>query len=301
MSAGNPCKRIAALAAVLVVLASLSACGGSRGDARTLEPATTTIPADAAAARFPADRIVWQAETDGGVRTEVASAVGRPSLTIYGDGRWFGTAPGLDPTYDQPVLLQTGRVAPAALAVFVAQAKASGLFAPGTTFAEPRVTDNATTSATLHGEGEPVRISAYALGGRFDADLPAEAVLQRETFRRLLGAAEALVPVPQPWTPPRVRVLRLADAATFTPKPGDRGQTTPVHWDGPPLATLTAAGPGGIKGVEGCGVVSGDAAGRLLAAAVANPTPRWYVGGAIRTIVVVALLPGEPACGPNGG
>ena len=68
-----------------------------------------------------------------------------------------------------------------------------------------------------------------------------------------------------------------------------------------PLATLTAAGPGGIKGVEGCGVVSGDAAGRLLAAAVANPTPRWYVGGAIRTIVVVALLPGEPACGPNGG
>lgn len=293
-------RRVVDLALVLILVFGLAAtaCGSSSDDRDPTEPIATTIPEGAEKARFPDDQIVWQARTTGGLVPQVAWAAQRPSLTIYGDGRFFVVAPGHDRRFDQPLQFRTGTVDREDLAVFVARAHASGLFEPDVSLGTPEVTDMASTSALLHGEGEPLRISAYALGGRFDTDLPDDVVRSRETFRRLLSAAEALVPQPEPMTPDRIRVLQLPDDATFERKPDADPEAEPVPWPGPDLSTFTQRGPSdnGTTKVLGCTEVTGARAGELFTAAQENPLPTWDVDGQIRVIVVVALLPGEAAC-----
>ncbi|MCB0976035.1 MAG: hypothetical protein KDB02_01135 [Acidimicrobiales bacterium] len=284
---------------VVALLGGLVGCGSSGSDSSPLEPPTTSIPANASEARFPADRIVWQARTTGGLVPQVAWASQRPSLTIYGDGRYFATSPGLDRRYDQPIQMRTGTVSRDDLAVFVAGAEASGLFERGVEFGKPAVADMPFTTIRLHGNGPELKISAYALGGRFDVDLSDEEVLERETLRRLLATAEGLVANPKPWTPSRIRVLRLPDDATFDPKPGADPEAESVEWPGPPLDEIDEPAPvgHGSTDVLGCTEVTGSEAASLFSAAVENPLPRWNVDGTDRTIVVVALLPDEAACG----
>ncbi|MBX3314300.1 MAG: hypothetical protein KF906_08260 [Actinobacteria bacterium] len=284
--------------AVLGLVIGVVACGSSSEGRSPIEPIDTTIPEDASAARFPKDQIVWQVHTAGGLVPEVSWAAQRPTLTIYGDGRAFIVAPGLDRRYDQPIELRSGTVARDDLAVFVAQAEASGLFEPDVDLGTPDVTDMATTTVVLHGGGDPQSVSAYALGGRFDADLSDDLVRRRETLRRLLSSAEALVDEPEAWTPSRVRVLRLADDATYEAKPDADPDAEPPEWSGPDLDAFgaLASGSDGSETVLGCTEVDGSAAGDLFDAAKDNPLPRWKVGGIERTIVVVALLPDEPAC-----
>lgn len=294
-------RRAVDLALALIVCLGLaaSACGSGSDDRSATEPVDTTIPDGADQARFPDDQIVWQARSAGGLVPQVAWAAQRPSLTIYGDGRFFLVAPGRDPRFDQPIELRSGTVDRDDLAVFVAQAMASGLFDPDTTLDAPEEPDMATTSVVLHGTGEPLTLSAYALGGRFDVGLSDAAVRLRETLRRLLASAEALVPEPEPWTPDRVRVLRLPDDATFEPKPEADPEAEPVEWPGADPATFDRSGPdeGGSTTVLGCAEVTGPQAEELFRAAAENPLPTWDVDGETRVIVVVALLPGEAACG----
>lgn len=294
-------RRVVDVVLVSLVLlgAGLSACGRSKGEERTTTPTSTTISAKAASARFPTDQIVWQAETAGGLVSQVAWAAQRPSLTIYGDGRVFLSRPGLDPRYDQPIELMTGTVPRRDLAIFVARAEASGLF-DDVDLGHPDVTDMATTTVTLHGSRPAVHLRAYALGGRFDADLSEARAERREALRQLLSAAEDLVAKPTSWTPPRIRVLVLPDRATFEPKPDTDPDVAPARWPGPAPATFTRPAPAASRDttVTGCGEVTGDEAGRLFDAAQRNPLPTWKVGTGLRTIVVVALLPGETACGP---
>lgn len=294
-------RRAVDLALVLIVTFGLvaAACGSSGDDGATTDPIETTIPEGAEDVRFPDDQIVWQVRTTGGLVPQVAWAAQRPSLTIYGDGRMFVATPGLDRRYDQPVQLETGTIDREELALLVARAEASGLFEPDADLGSPQVTDMPSTTVLLHGEGEEQLISAYALGGRFDADLPDTVVRDRETLRRLLLSAETLLPSPEPWTPTRLRVLRLEDDATFEPKPDADPDAEPLPWPGPDLTELTRPGPdtGGSTAVLGCGEVTGDEAADLFEDALDNPLPTWEVDGKIRTVVVVALLPGEAACG----
>lgn len=287
------------LALILVFGLVATACGSSSDDRDPTEPIATTIPDGAEDARFPDDQIVWQARTTGGLVPQVAWAAQRPSLTIYGDGRFFVIAPGHNRRFDQPLQFRFGTVDRDDLAVFVAQAHASGLFEPDLSLGTPDVADMASTSVLLHGEGEPLRISAYALGGRFDTDLADDVVRSRETLRRLLSAAEALVEQPEPMTPDRIRVLQLPDDATYERKPDADPEAEPVTWPGPDPSTFTGRGPSdnGTTAVLGCTEVAGDEAGELFEAASENPLPTWDVDGQIRVIVVVALLPGEVACG----
>jgi len=288
-----------ALALIVVVGLAVAACGSGKGGRSPDEPVETTIPDGAEKARFPRDQIVWQARTTGGLVPQVAWAAQRPSLTIYGDGRFFVAAPGLDRRFDQPIQLRHGTVDREDLAVFVAQAQASGLFDADVELGSPDVTDMASTTVLLHGTGDAVRISAYALGGRFDTDLPSDAVRNRETLRRLLSSAEELVPEPASWSPTRVRVLRLPDDATFEPKPDADPDAEPAVWPGDDPTTFDQPAPAdiGSTSILGCTEVTGAAAGELFDAALGNPLPTWDVGGHVRTIVVVALLPDEPACG----
>lgn len=287
------------LALILVFGLVATACGSSSDDRDPTEPIATTIADGAEDARFPDDQIVWQARTTGGLVPQVAWAAQRPSLTIYGDGRFFVIAPGHNRRFDQPLQFRSGTVDRDDLAVFVAQAHASGLFEPDVSLGTPDVADMASTSVLLHGEGDPLRISAYALGGRFDTDLADDVVRSRETLRRLLSAAEALVDQPEPLTPDRIRVLQLPDDATFERKPDADPEAEPVSWPGPDPSTFTGSGPSdnGTTAVLGCTEVAGDEAGELFEAALENPLPTWDVDGQIRVIVVVALLPGEVACG----
>lgn len=290
--------RVGAVVALLVIGLTVAACGSSSDDGSSIEPAATTIPDGAGDVRFPSDQIVWQVRTAGGLVPQVSWAAQRPTLTIYGDGRAFIVAPGLDRRYDQPIELRRGTVDLEDLAVFVAQAEASELFEPDADLGTPDVTDMATTSVTLHGTGASLDISAYALGGRFDADLSDALVRRRETLRRLLSSAEELVDEPESWTPDRVRVLHLTDDATFEPKPDADPDAEPPEWPGPDLDGFAALDPEaeGAGTVLGCTEVRGSEAEDLFRAASDNPLPRWDDSGTERTMVVVALLPDEPAC-----
>lgn len=294
-------RRAIDIALVLIVCFGLlaSACGSrSEGSSATVST-DTSIPDGADEVRFSDDQIVWQTRTAGGLVPQVAWAAQRPSLTIYGDGRFFLVAPGSDQRFDDPIEIRFGTVERGDLAVFVAQAMASGLFDPDVTFAEPDEPDMSTTSVVLHGSGEPLTVSAYALGGRFDVGLSDAAVQQRETFRRLLASAQALQPDLESWTPDRIRVLHLPDDATFEPKPEADPEADPVAWPGADPETFALPGPdeNGTTTVLGCTEATGTRAEELFRAAVDNPLPTWDVDGETRVIVVVALLPGEVACG----
>lgn len=255
---------------------------------------STTIPG-AGAQRFPADQVVWQTRVTGGTLTDVSRAAAIAVITIYGDGRVFRSAPFNDRRFDQPAPVLMGNVDPALLSTFITRAETSGLFEADVDFGRPEVDDMATTVAMLHGNGEPQKLEAYALGGRFDTDLPEQVALDREELRRLLAAGEELVPIPEPWTPPRVRVLRLVDDASFDPKPDADPDAEPLAWPGPDLDGLLQPAPDRAS-VLGCGEVEGAEAGDLFEAATENPLPQWTVDGEVRTVIVVALLPGEAAC-----
>lgn len=278
--------------ALLVGIALSSWISGEKEDPLATG-SSTTIPG-AGAQRFPADQVVWQTRVTGGTLTAVSRAAAIPVVTIYGDGRVFRSAPFNDRRFDQPLPVLMGEVDPELLSAFITRAETSGLFEPGTDFGEPDVDDMATTVAMLHGNGEPQMLEAYSLGGRFDADLTEEVATDREELRRLLAAGEELVPIPDPWTPPRVKVLRLADDASFDPKPDADPDAEPLPWPGPALDDLLRPVEG--DSVLGCGEVEGTEAGDLFEAATENPLPQWEVDGQVRTVIVVALLPGEAAC-----
>ena len=279
--------------ALLVGIALSSRISGEKDDPLATG-SSTTIPG-AGAQRFPSDQVVWQTRVTGGMLPDVSQAAAVPVITIYGDGRVFRAAPFKDRRFDQPVPVLMGKVDPALLSTFMTRAETSGLFDSDSSFGDPEVTDMATTKATVHGNGEPRTVAAYALGGRFDADLADDIAENREELRRLLAAAEELVPIPEPWTPERLRVLRLADGATFDPKPDADPDAEPLPWPGPDLKTLLAPVPDDAL-LLGCGEVTGAEAGDLFDDATKNPLPQWTIDGKVHTVIVVALLPGEEAC-----
>lgn len=295
-----PLRKVLTGLFVVALLAGIAASsllsGGSEGP--LANGSSTTMPGSDAQ-RFPADQVVWQTRVTGGTLTDVSQAAAIPVVTIYGDGRVFRSAPFKDRRFDQPVPVLMGNVDVGLLSTFVARAETSGLFENGTEFGEPDVPDMATTIAMLQGNGEPRIVEAYALGGRFDSDLPDDATDEmaddREQLRRLLAAAEELVPIPEPWTQERVRVLRLADDASFDPKPEADPDAVPLPWPGPDLDRLLEPTPGSSSAL-GCGEVTGPEASDLFEEATENPLPQWTVDGKVHTVIVVALLPGEAAC-----
>jgi len=293
-------RRLIDVALVLLVIlgAVLAACG-RKGDGGSSTGVPTTVSPEAANARFPANQIVWQTGQTGGVVTQVAWAARRPAITIYGDGRVYVVQPAHDPRYDQPIPLRTGTVAPRDLATFIARAEAGGLLDEDADYGTPDTADRPTTVITMQGLGEPRHLEVYALGGRYDVDVTEEQAARREALRILLHEAEALVPEPENVTPERVRVLQLPDRASYEETPDDNDPDDVPDWPGPAATKLTGAPPPSIgrATVLGCGEVTGEAAAELFDAAVDNPTPRWLVEGELRTFVVVALLPGEAACG----
>lgn len=292
----SPLRKVLTGLFVVALIAGIAASSWMSGEANDplATDSSTTIPG-ADEQRFPADQIVWQTRTTGGLVPTVSQAAAVPIVTIYGDGRLFRSEPFKDRRFDQPVPMLMGQVDLATLSTFVSTAERSGLFGPGVDFGRPDVEDMPTTEVLLHGNNGVLELVAYSLGGRFDAELPEEAAVAREELRRLLAAAEALVPIPDPWTPERLRVLQLPDDATFEPKPDADPDAEPLPWPGPDLDDLLEDTSEGSL-ATGCGEISGARAGTLFEEAADNPLPQWTVDGEVRTVIVVVLLPGEEAC-----
>lgn len=276
-------------------LLAVSCASNSRDaeDPTEIIRASTSTRVDPSTIEFGPDDIVWQAHTGGGDLPETSLAAEVPSLTIYGDGRLFLSVPGVDRRFDQPVPMLFDQLDTAALTRFLAAAEGTGLFEPHVDFGEPAEEELPTTTVRLRRNGDELAIQAYGLGARFDVDLTEEQIEQREALRQLLSAAEQLAVEPEPWVPERVRILQFADDAPFVQSPeADPEDPLPV-WSGPELDEILTRGEG--PGLA-CGELDGTEARDVFESGLQNPTPRWDVDGATRTLVMSVVLPGDVAC-----
>lgn len=287
----------------LVLLGAVLFFTGRGEDANSTNTLVPTTEPGVDPIRFPADRIVWQVDQVSADPTDIAGAAHRPTIAVYGDGRIFLPQPANDPRYDQPIPLLTGRIDPDLLSTFVELAEESGLLDPSidvdATFGRPDHPDLFTTTISLHGRNGPHSIEVYGLGGRYDDDVEPAQAENRDRLRQILHEAKVLLDEPLPAPAADLRILHLDDDATFEEKPEVEDPEEKPEWPGPPLADLVEPAPPGIDAdlVLGCGELRGDEAADLFAAVLENPTPHWLADGDGETVIVVALLPGEAACG----
>lgn len=287
----------------LVLIGAVLFIAGRSDDANSSNSLVPTTEVGRDPFRFPADRIVWQVDQVSSDPTDIADAAHRPSITIYGDGRVFLLQPAHDPRYDQPIPLLTGTIDPDLLLTFVDFVEDSGLLDPSLdldeTFGRPDDEDLFTTTISVHGRGGPHSIEVYGLGGRFDADVGSTQARNRDRLRQLLHEAKVLLDEPEPAPPENLRVLHLVDDATFEEKPEVDDPDEKPEWPGPALSGLDDPPPTDLDPalVEGCGSLRGDDAVDLFTSALENPTPHWLVDDHSETVIVVALLPTESACG----
>jgi len=294
---GAPRRRTLLLAAAFAVLVLGSgtaavSCSSDGSDGPSGTVTTTTVatgsgePADPPL--DPADQVVWQERSAGGlVPVSVVAAEG-PTLTIYADGRIFLADREATSRYDHPVPLRAGQVPEAALKTFLDEVEASGLFAEDVDFGEPEVSDLATTSVSAHVAGATATVEVYALEASFEEDLSAGEVDHRNSLRDLLAAGADLATDAARWEPDRVRVTDLGVVP-----PEGASTASPDAWPGPPFATFAEVSGGSS---ERCLVVEGDEAAVVFDAAVANPEIAFTAGDEVHEVVVAALLPGEPGC-----
>lgn len=281
-------------ALVVVALAIAAGCGTNAttvtgspgpGPGGTTIPGGTTVPVTGD--DLPADQVVWQVSSGGGMVPYTVTLAALPTVTIYGDGRAIvarndGFRSGHPWAYDE------GTVAPADLARFLGHAMSSGLF-DGHKIDSPQVTDLGGTSARIHADGPARSVSAYALDDSFDDDLSGDAAARRRDLRALINASSDLAKDRHRWVPDRVSVIEVqADR--------DTGDTLPP-WPGPPLAVVLQP-VGDDLGFDRCGVITGDDARKVLEAdAKAGDTGnRWTDRGNQHTLVLRLMLPGEPGC-----
>ena len=269
----------------------------------TGDPGPTTTVSVGDEATLPADRVVWQVDTGGGL-TSLAFAVNDvPEVTIYGDGRIFVPDPA-DPDetstgpIPKPVGLTLGSVAPSELRAFLADAEATGLVDEAVDYGMPQITDLPGTSVRLHGAGAPGTVSVYALGVELGVDLDGggdglglerSQLDHRIALEDLVERSRGLGGAAEPWVPDRVQVVDLAtDEATFE---------ATAEWPGPPfIEVFGTVKPGATIDGPRCAELDGDDAASVFEAALEAGRPFVDDRGAELEVVVRALLPGEEAC-----
>lgn len=286
--------RIRLLATGLLALglvAPLVACG-AEGEARgggggTSAPSTTvaTGPLD-----LPADQVVWETSSGGGMAPPSPVAPHLASLTIYGDGRAFRTVAPSNRSHLDAVPIEVGTVAPDDLAALVDASEASGLFeSDETDFGDPQITDATGTVVRFHGRGDAVRVSAYAFREGDEGGLTEAQRDRRSTLRDLLAEADGAATGFEPWTPDRVAVAELAERSMFGDADG-----RPTRWPGPAFDTFLE--PTEQYGAAGCGELTGEAARAAWSEALTYPGTTWEAGDDQRELVLAALLPGQEPC-----
>lgn len=283
--------RFVALALAVALAAALAACGvdGEAGadDPTPTEPGPT--PTAPGPLELPADQVVWQDSSGGGMVPPSPVAPHLAAVTIYGDGRAFRTAAPSKRSHLDPVPIEVGTVSPGDLAALVDAAEASGLFASDDTdFGDPMVTDAGSQVVRFHGGGDVVEVHAYAFEDDFDGGLTDAQRDRREALRELLEQAERSVDDLEAYEPDRVAVAEV-DGRSYGGS-NDRPRT----WPGPSVDTVLE--PTDRYGASGCGELEGAAATAVWAAALDDPGTTWSVDGERRELVVAALLPGQEPC-----
>lgn len=281
------------LAVAAIVAGTLAvSCSSDGSDPSPAAPTTTepgATPTDAGdVPPDPADQVVWQERSGGGLVPVSVVAAEVPTLTVYADGRVFRADREASTRYDHPVPFTSAKVSKAALAGFLDEVRASDLFTDDADFGRPAVTDLPTTSVSVHLDGETTTVDVYALEASFEEDLSDAQVDARNGLRDLLAAGAELAADAEPWVPTRVRATDLGPV-----EPDTSAAAPPPSWPGPPFATFAEV-PG--AGGERCLVVEGPAAPEVFDAAVANPGIAFASGDDVREVVVAALLPGDPGC-----
>ena len=246
---------------------------------------STTAVSTPAPAPLPADQVVFSVMSGGGLVRPVHYALESPSLVVYGDGRVLTIVNDGAPLV--PARYEIARVDPAAVASFVSGVQAAGVVSPGTDFGDPRVTDLATTTVTVHGAGAPVQVRAYALLEQFETELTPAQRSARASLRTTIDQGNALSAGAErsPYTPDRVVVYEL------DPRYEDEPATT--GWPGPPPSGFLK--PTDKRRSIACGELVADPAEEVYRAALGNPGARWLVDGVTR-ILAVNPLPLADAC-----
>ena len=255
---------------------ALAACGGSSSGGSGPVGAPTG-----------SHDVVLRVETAGGYLAGSRRRANLPSLSVFGDGRVVVPGP-TTLEFPGPALpnLQEFRVTRDGLARILDGAREAGLLgdeAPA--YGEPGVTDQATTTVTVHAQGVTRRVAVYALGfrGRVSGVTP-----QQHARRRRL---EQLVE-------------RAGDAAAF----GDglvRGSER--NYEASSLAVLvrpseTTDGDvhpwplGDLRGTDCVALTGADATSAIAAARGTSDCDAWISAGASYDLDFRPLLPDEHSC-----
>ena len=242
------------------------------------QPKTTPTP-------LPADQAVFQVEAYGGLVPPLVLAFSGPALVVYGDGRVIQFVDENRP-YDSPPAYSVSMVNSTAVAEFAAEAEASDLINDRTDFGTPGVTDLPFTTVRLHDAGGERSVQVYAFDEAFEKDVSALQARNRRRLAELIDRAYALPgdAALDPYQPEQVRVLEL-DASY--------GQDTDAPpWPGPDPDSFLTATERRYPGIA-CGLLTGEEATSVYAAALDNRGARWTFDDRHRVLAVLPLLPGS--------
>ncbi|HZD18932.1 MAG TPA: hypothetical protein VE669_12395, partial [Actinomycetota bacterium] len=219
-----------------------------------------------------------------------------PGLSLYGDGRLIVQGPVIE-IYPGPAVpnLQVTRISEEGVQAILGAARRAGLMDGDASYDYPCIADAGTTRFTVTAEGRTSVVQAYALGLE-GGDCGGVDVEARTGLAELQGRLGDLTWLPggsmgkeEEFVPSEMRIF----VRPYRGQP-ELAQE-PVEW---PLAPDPArfGEPIELEGVR-CGVVSGDALGRLLPEArTANQLTPWTSDGREFALIFRPLLPDEHGC-----
>jgi hypothetical protein len=285
-------RRLLSVFALVPVGLALAACGDSKAVSvdtdGTIAPATTVAPPTTIPHPMGADDVVLKITDEGGlVPPDYLSFYLVPQLLVTGDGRAFRSAPA-STAYPGPLLPnilveQAGEVG---VQAWLHDAEQFGLLAPAPDYsgAENVIADGTSTVFTINANGEKYVHSAYALG-ILDPETGA-----RKNFQNAIATISAVPGDGIPGTTfvatsyrLRARPVDPSDLASTTDQPI---QPIVVDWPEGTSVELAAA--------TDCARVAASAVGTLFIDAYQNTFFRQH--GAVYSLVVRGVLPGDPVC-----
>ncbi|MGA9344114.1 MAG: hypothetical protein WBV37_03315 [Nocardioidaceae bacterium] len=257
----------------------LTACGSAASPRTVVGEATTPTIAPLAA-----DVIVWQVVEGPGFTTlEFALSV-QPTITVYGDGRLLVQELDESNLGQTPIQLQEGQLSQQEVDDLRRAADESGLFTGAEVdFGSPGISDVGTTTVTaVNAAGDPVSVSAYALGS--DNGVTRRQQELRHQLDQLVKASLQAVPETMPMTPTRLAVIGLDESTGGSQAPA-------VGWPGTSHAALFA-GQGDLP----CALLPKDETADVYSAALDNPGHHWRDTDGRFSALVKIVVPGTPPC-----
>ncbi|MGS0685239.1 hypothetical protein ACVBEQ_08860 [Nakamurella sp. GG22] len=213
-----------------------------------------------------------------GTNAWIASERTQPfAVAVYPDGTAIRSED-LGTSGDPPATLTIGRIEPCALAADSAEIVALATADVG----DPLVTDQGTTTVTLHQPAGDVVVAAYALGiGDDNVSAPQKAARQRLTA--VIEHLESAMTDTGPWTPDRLRLTSYgapADPTGALDWPLDRGIERTLGNDDPQCAILAGADAGAVLDTLGARSASSS----------------WTDGDSTLVLALGPLVPGQQGC-----